>query len=185
MADTLPPDRKRNAGKQRSGKSGKVADFRYKRSSQQSKAPQNRANAKRGSQKRGGGVTVLSIDAERAGGWEPSELSRAETPDRTFERLWARELIERARVATRLRYEENDNAAMFDTLEPFLPWNDGPQDYRGAARELGLSDGALRVNIFRLRKRFRSSLETEIAETVTSADEVEDEVSFLFAAFNS
>ncbi|UAB78125.1 Ppx/GppA family phosphatase [Erythrobacter sp. SCSIO 43205] len=55
MADTLPPDRKKNAGKQRSGKSGKVADFRYKRSSQQGKATENRANAKRSSQKRGGG----------------------------------------------------------------------------------------------------------------------------------
>ena len=53
MADTLPPDRTDNAGKKRSGKSGKVADFRYKRSSQQGKASDNRANAKRGSQKRG------------------------------------------------------------------------------------------------------------------------------------
>ncbi len=56
MADSLPPDRKRNAGNQRSGKSGKVADFRYKRSSQQGKATENRANSKRSSQKRGSGA---------------------------------------------------------------------------------------------------------------------------------
>ena len=56
MADTLPPDKNKNAGKRRSYKSGKVADFRYKRSSQQNKAPQKKASAKRGSQRRAGGA---------------------------------------------------------------------------------------------------------------------------------
>ena len=47
MADTLPPDENKRAGKRRSSKSGKVADFRYKRSSQQGKAKPKRAGEKR------------------------------------------------------------------------------------------------------------------------------------------
>lgn len=72
MAETLPPDEKRKAGKKRGGKSGKVADFRYKRSSQQSKtkgkrAPQKHASQKAGAQGEAGQKRTQRPDPKRSG----------------------------------------------------------------------------------------------------------------------
>lgn len=134
-------------------------------------------------QKRGGGITVIALDADRSEGWAPMEIADGETIEKAFEREWARELLERARVEARAGYESRGKEGMFDALVGFLPWNAKEDSYEEVGAKLGLSDGALRVNVFRMRERYRKALEKEIAETVETPEEIEEEVAFLFAAF--
>lgn len=134
-------------------------------------------------QKRGGGAAMLSLD------WQDAEtryhLDPADTlsPDRLFDRTWAVTLLER--VIIRLRQENNDEgrAAVFDTLKPYLMVGKGAIPYAEAARNLGLSEGAVRVAVHRLRRRYRELLRDEIAQTLAPSGSVEDEMNALFAAF--
>ncbi len=72
--------------------------------------------------------------------------------------------------------------AHFDQLKPFLAGPARDQSYTHAARQLGISEGAAMVATHRMRRRFRDLLRERIAQTVTTRDEVDDEIRDLFAA---
>jgi hypothetical protein len=63
--------------------------------------------------------------------------------------------------------------------------DDGDVGYRALAAELGLTDGALKVAIHRLRQRFKERLREEIAHTVTHPEDVKEEIRYLMAALRS
>lgn len=124
--------------------------------------------------KRGGGTRQLSIDVPRAEsrlGVQPAGLS----PEEEFERRWA--LVMLASVFERLADEQNDEhkQSAFNELRDFLPGSaDVP--YSTVAEKLGMSEGAIKVAIHRLRRRFGELLRNEIAHTVASVDEINDEI---------
>jgi RNA polymerase sigma-70 factor (ECF subfamily) len=132
-------------------------------------------------QKRGGGRQALSIDFRDADGRYTHEPAHGETPERLFERRWALALLDQ--VLTRLRgdYEASGKGRLFEGLKGRLTGDAGASHARAAA-ELGLSEGAVKVAVHRLRKRYRELLREEIAQTLDDPGQVEDEIRALFAA---
>ena len=83
--------------------------------------------------------------------------------------------MDRALSQLSTEYRERGKAALFATLEPFLTWNSG-EDYSAAAEKLGIGETAVRVGVHRLRERFRRALRSEVAQTVGSEDDLEEEL---------
>jgi RNA polymerase sigma-70 factor (ECF subfamily) len=132
-------------------------------------------------QKRGGGVSTFSFETlveagERRYKLEPrSDL----TPEKIFERQWALTVLDQ--VLSRLSGETEQ----FDRLRGFLIGDDARIPYRRLAGDLGASEGALRVAVHRLRRRFREILREEISRTVSDPGEVQDEIRYLMAIVSS
>jgi RNA polymerase sigma factor (sigma-70 family) len=140
----------------------------------------DRANA----QKRGGGATVFSIDdtsAERRYAHEPAGHATAEN---LFDRRWALALLEQ--VLTRLR-EEMAGAGKLDQFEAlkFCLTGETAGSYADIARQLGTSEGAIKIAVHRLRERYRALIRAEIANTVSSPSEIDAELRELFAALSA
>lgn len=133
--------------------------------------------------KRGGGVVHLSLDWQHADSRYQIELADQLSPDKLFDRAWAVTLLER--VITRLRDENvgEEKARMFDQLKPFLMVGKGAIPYAAAASQLGLSEGAARVAVHRLRRRYRELLREEISQTLADPGQAAEEIQALFSAF--
>jgi len=101
-----------------------------------------------------------------------------ETPERIFERRWALSVIDRVMDRLRDEFLQHGRLDHFNRLKVFL-LDQGETPYAALARELGRSEGALKVAIHRLRKRYRDLFRQEIAETVADPAEVESELRFL------
>ncbi len=124
--------------------------------------------------KRGGGLHWVALDAGEAEARYAIEPALG--PDETFERRWAMTLLERALSGVAVEYREAGRAQEFETLKDHLAAPRGEIDYESTAATLGLSAGAARVAVHRLRKRFREALRSEIAQTVETAGELESEL---------
>jgi len=133
--------------------------------------------------KRGGGTPALPIDGMTAETRYAMEPSHDETPERVFLRRWALTLLDHVLAAIEADYAAAGKGALFAALKPFLI-GDGPADPAEsvAASQLGLTDGALRVAVHRLRRRFRERLRAEVARTLEDPQRVDEEITFLLAA---
>ncbi len=140
----------------------------------------DRARAK----KRGGEERVLSLDFDSGDSRLSLEPVDALTPDRVFERQWALTLLDHVLQELRRDYESNGKSAQFEVLKRFLVAEESPDDNAEPARQLGMTAGALRVAVHRLRKRYRELIRTHIAETVSDAEEIDEELRALFAALS-
>ena len=131
-------------------------------------------------QKRGGG-TVLSLEFSSGEERYQREPAHTETPERIFDRRWALSALDR--VVDRLRDEflQHGRLDHFNRLKIFLP-DQAETPYAALASEMGTSQGALKVAIHRLRKRYRDLFRQEIAETVSDPADVESELRYLAAA---
>lgn len=127
-------------------------------------------------QKRGGGQTFVSLDAETRYRQEPADELSA---DKLLDRQWAITLL--AQVLTRL--EAETDAKQFAALKPVLTAEKDSIPYAAVAGKLGTTEGAVKVAVHRLRKRYRQLLREEIAHTVASPAEVDEEIRHPFAAF--
>ena len=127
--------------------------------------------------KRGGGA-VLPLEFESGEERYQREPVHDETPERIFERQWALSVLDRVMDRLRREFVLHGRPEHFDRLKVFLLGQpDAP--YAALARELGTSEGALKVAIHRLRKRYRDLFRQEIADTVANGEEVESELRFL------
>ena len=131
-------------------------------------------------QKRGGGAKVLSFDPQDAETRYQREPAHDLTPEHVFERRWALLLIERTLDALADEMRSRGRSKEFARLRPFLVEEASDDSYRAAGADLDMSEGAVKVLIHRLRRRFRDHLRGAIAETVASADDVDDEIRHLF-----
>lgn len=128
--------------------------------------------------KRGGGRVVSLDDADARYRREPDH---GETPERLFERRWALELLDRALRRLREEYERKGKARLYDALKGTLA-GDAAAPYAALANELGLTEGAVKTAVHRLRGRYAELLREEIGETVAAPAEIDDEVRALFRA---
>jgi len=133
-------------------------------------------------QKRGGGRVPLSIDAADAEGRFSREPAHGLTPEHLFERTWAMTLLDGVLARLRAEHERDGRAEIFDRLKPVLTDGPGGVAYSVIAAQMGTSEGAVQVAIHRLRRRYGALLRQEIAATVGSSDEVENEIRALFKA---
>jgi len=130
-------------------------------------------------QKRGGG-TVLSIEFSSGEDRYQREPAHDETPESIFERRWALALIDRVVERLRSEFVQHCRPEHFERLKVLLlGQSDAP--YSALAREINTSEGALKVAIHRLRKRYRELFRQEIAATVADPADVEAELRFLAA----
>jgi len=127
--------------------------------------------------KRGGGALVpleFSSGEERY----RREPAHDETPERIFERRWALSVLDRVVEKLRNEFVQHGRPEHFERLKVFLlGQSDAP--YAALAREMNTSEGALKVAIHRLRKRYRELFRQEIADTVADPAEVESELRYL------
>jgi RNA polymerase sigma factor (sigma-70 family) len=133
-------------------------------------------------QKRGGGIQHLSLDWQDADARFHLEPPDYASPDRAFDRAWALALLEH--VITRLRDEcvAEGKAPLFDQARGYLMVGESAIPYGQAAQALGLDEGAVRVAVHRLRKRYRALLREEIAQTLADPAQVAEELQSLQAA---
>lgn len=141
----------------------------------------DRANA----QKRGGGRERLSLDWETGESRLSFEPTHTDTPERGFERQWALTLLDIVVRRLQDEFATADKSRQFELLKETLTGGRAAIDYSIVAAELHLSEEAARQAAHRLRKRYRELLREEVAATVESPDEVEDEIGRLFEALGA
>lgn len=137
-----------------------------------------------GCQKRGGGVAAESLDAPVTADGAPPDLPDpgAAVPDAWFDRQWALAVMERALSAVAAEFAAHGKAAQFDLLKPWLAGEAPALSQAGVARRLGWSEGAVKVAVHRLRKRFREALRAEVRQTLADGDDPDAELRYLLAA---
>jgi DNA-directed RNA polymerase specialized sigma24 family protein len=133
--------------------------------------------------RRGGGVQPLSLDVDMS---ESPALNVAEdarlSPEAVFDRQWAITVLARAMDVLQAECAAQDAAAFFEQLRPWLLGETGYGDQVAAAAALGLSVGAMKTSVHRMRQRFRQCVKQEIAGTLKDESAVEDEMRSLLAA---
>ena len=133
-------------------------------------------------QKRGGGKSFVPIqaqDAETRFGVDPADSQSA---DKIFEKRWALTLLEQVLQKLREEFVADSKGKLFEQLKPTLTEPSRTISYAEIAARLDTTEGAVKVAVHRLRQRYRELIRAEIAETVASKSEVEDELRNLFAA---
>jgi RNA polymerase sigma-70 factor (ECF subfamily) len=131
--------------------------------------------------KRGGECRLVSWDAMEAEERYKNEPRDSLTPEELFDRKWLVTVIELARLRLRQEYEAKGRLELFRQLEPCLTGDVSPGFYDQAAARLEMKPDRLRVEMRRLRCRLGELLRSEVAETVTSLQEVEEEIRYLFS----
>jgi len=128
--------------------------------------------------KRGGGQSVLSLDARDSEEWLVHEPAHDESPERIFDKRWAGTLIARALVRLEQVMTGSVGPERFAALRPFLSGGKSGA-YAEVSRALGIGESAVRVGVHRMRRQFGELLRDEVAQTVESASDVEDELRHL------
>ena len=129
-------------------------------------------------QKRGGGQTLVSLDAtfgEEGYLLEPVDNL---TPDQVFERRWAQTVMQAALDQLRQEYVTRGQAALFERLQDYQPYEPGGCSYTQLGQELGLTEAAVKSAVRRMRQRHRELLREEVGRTVTRPEEIEEELRY-------
>jgi RNA polymerase sigma-70 factor (ECF subfamily) len=132
--------------------------------------------------KRGGGRRPVSIDAADAESRYQREPSHDLTPDRIFERRWALALLGQVLSTLQQEYAADGKERLFDALKDCLGGAATEGRYAQVAGELDMTEGAVRMAALRLRRRYRELLRQQIAQTVETSEQVDEEIAFLFSA---
>jgi len=130
--------------------------------------------------KRGGRIRHVPLEfstAETRYAREPADTS---TPEQLFEKQWALTLLQSVLQQLRADYAREGKGRLFEALEPCLIGSRETQPYAALAGQLGMTEGAVKVAVSRLRERYRNCLKNEIARTVTAPADVDEELGHLF-----
>ena len=136
---------------------------------------------KAGARKRRGNRPLLSLDLATAEQRYALEPSHELTAEKIFERRWAMTLLEHVIAGLKGEATAAGKLRQFDLLAPFLGGSRQTVPYATIARQLNLTEGAVKVAVHRLRRRCRELLRAEIAQTVADPAEIDDELRALFA----
>jgi RNA polymerase sigma factor (sigma-70 family) len=129
-----------------------------------------------GTQKRGGGLVLVPLEDEEAVAQEARDQL---TPEHAYERSWAFAMLERVMECLASEYERAGRRMLFDGLQPQISGAGARTGYAQLGVSLGLSESAVAVAVHRMRRRYGELLREEIAATVSSPAEVEDELRHL------
>ena len=128
---------------------------------------------------------MVSIDQEMAESRFAAEPADCPQPDVLFDRQWAVALIEHVMARLQEEYLASGRARLFEALRGCLAKDESAPPYAEVAARLNLTGAAVKMAVHRLRARYRDILRAEIANTVASPDEVEEEIRHLFASFGA
>lgn len=132
--------------------------------------------------KRGGGRGFVSIDQLAAESWLEAEADSGLSPDQSFDRSWARNVLDQALARVRSDYADRGQADLFEALKEFASDETEHRDYADAAVRLGMTTGAVAVAVHRLRQRYRELLLAEVQSTIANPERAEAELRHLVSA---
>lgn len=124
------------------------------------------------------GTPLISIDAPEVEGGCPVQIGHPMTPERIYQQRWAFVLLQQALDKLRRSYEERGQSEVFEQVLPFLVHLESG-NRRTAAKEIGMQPDTFKVAVWRGRNQFHDLIRAEIAETVSSEEEVEHELRYL------
>jgi RNA polymerase sigma factor (sigma-70 family) len=130
-------------------------------------------------QKRGGGQVLLSLDEQDAEARYLIEPAHEIAPEHLFERKWALTLIDRVFQRLKEEFVAANKLRLFEVLQPLLTGDRTDSTYAAIGTQLDMTEGAVKVAVHRLRARYGSLVREEIAQTVSSPDEVDQELNYL------
>jgi len=134
--------------------------------------------------KRASAQKTLPIDGRSVEILYTKELVDELSPDRLYDRHWALALLEHVLSQLRQEYQTSGKPRLFEMLRGFLTAEAGPDAYHRIASEFGMTEGAVRVAIHRLRKRYGVLIMDEVSQTVSSSEEIRGEIQYLLAALS-
>jgi RNA polymerase sigma factor (sigma-70 family) len=132
--------------------------------------------------KRGGGHSPVQWDSHDAESRFHSEPATELTAERIFDRQWAHSVLDRSLGRLERDYHRAGKRELFEQLRPTLGGESTGDSYAQLAERLQMSEGAVKVAVHRLRRKYRELLRAEIAQTVADPDEIEEELRDLLAA---
>jgi RNA polymerase sigma factor (sigma-70 family) len=135
-------------------------------------------------QKRGGGGIPVRIDALACEARYLEELTDHDSPDRLFERRWALAVVHHVMDQLGSEYHERGKGRLFQALKGYLVADSVEASYAETAADLGMSEGAARIAVHRLRRRYGELFRAEIAGTVAGPEDVESEIRDLLVALS-
>jgi RNA polymerase sigma-70 factor (ECF subfamily) len=131
--------------------------------------------------KRGKGERLIPLEelcAEERSGMEPADPLTAE---RVYERRWASALLDRVLSRLEEKYRTRGNAALFDSFNQLLADEPGVPSQADIAAQLGMTENAVSQAFHRFRQAYQSILREEIAHTVATPGDIENELRYLIA----
>jgi len=131
--------------------------------------------------KRGSGLRPIPLEELRADEWSEMEPADRMTADMIYERRWALTVLERVLSLLKDEYGSAGNAALFDSLKQLLPDEPCSLSQAEIAARLGMTENAVRQAFYRFRQRYQGLLREEIANTVATPGDIEDELRHLIA----
>jgi RNA polymerase sigma-70 factor (ECF subfamily) len=140
---------------------------------------------RRHAQKRGGFAPVIPIDQDLAESRFAAESPNNLPADILFDRQWAMTLLDQTMTQLQREYTASGRAQLFDYLRNCLARDESALPYAEIAARLNLTEPAVKMAVHRLRARYREILQHEIAQTVSTPEEIQEEIRHLFSAFAS
>ena len=135
-------------------------------------------------EKRGGGQRIVSLDEEMAEARFTAEP--AEQPSETlYDRGWAGVLLDRALTALNIEFAQAGKQELFARLKIYVWGEKNSLSYREMAEQLGMTEQAVKTSVHRLRKRYGELLRLEVAQTVLTAGDVEEELRYLISVIRN
>jgi RNA polymerase sigma factor (sigma-70 family) len=135
--------------------------------------------------KRGKGHRLIPLEELRANEQVDIEPADPVTAEMIYERRWALTVLERVLSRLKDEYTTAGNAALFDSLKELLPDEPGAASQAEIAARLGMTENAIRQAFYRFRQRYQSLLREEIAHTVATPGDIEDELRHLITVLEA
>lgn len=138
-----------------------------------------RDEADKASASRRGGGRVVAIDPATAEACYSASLVSGESPEQAYDRQWALTVLDHVLGTMEKEAAAHGRLRQFTAMRPFLTDEGGAESYAEAAATLGMSPGAFKVAVHRLRARFRETLRAVVADTQPEGSNPEEEIAYL------
>ena len=135
-------------------------------------------------QKRGGDFKQVSLDFNDAESRYQREPEQTSTAEKLFERNWAITVLNQVLDAVRQQYVESGKGQLFESLKGNIT-GDSSLPYAETSEQLNMKPGAVKVAVHRMRERYGQQLRLQIARTVESPEQVDEELRELFKALSA
>ncbi len=129
--------------------------------------------------KRGGGAHMIPLDALQAEALFTQEPASGQGPESAFDRAWAETVVQGSVAKLRAEYEGDDHRALFEEIKRYLSQPADRAAYSSSAQRLDLSADAVAMAVVRLRRRYRALVRAEVANTVATPAEIDEEMHYL------
>jgi RNA polymerase sigma-70 factor (ECF subfamily) len=135
--------------------------------------------------KRGEGKRVLSLDEMRDGEQGQFEPADPQTAEQIYQRSWANTVLEQALARLQEEYTSAGSADLFERLKVLLADEPDRPSQAEMSAEFNMTENALKQAFYRFRQRYRQVLREEIAHTVATPGDIEDELRHLIAVLRA